>query len=586
MNILKMKNTSAFLIFFAFALIFPKNIRAQVPLAGSYIPCEEMPLLLDTYAADHRSLSIYYSVQTAPETLARFNQLSEEYLQRLEQLDFDALPQECKVDYILFKRNLEERIRENQVMTRETEKLNSYFPFAEKVYAFAKTRRQGGEIDAKALALEMEAMTKNIVELDKQLEADDQLELTSIYMAKTLLSDMRKALGNSFEFYNGYDPLFTWWVPVPYKNLDSTLNAYASSFEEKLLSPGFLMDNSGIVGKPIGREALLRDLAFNMIPYTPEELIEIAEKELAWSDREMLKASREMGYGDDWKAASEAVKETYVEAGDQPKVIKRLYDESMAFIKEHDLVTIPPLVEEVWGIRMMTPEQQLVSPFFLGGTSIWVSYPTNTMEISDRMMSMRGNNPHFSRATVHHEAIPGHHFQGFMNNRNRSYRQFHTPFWMEGNALYWEFLLYDMDFPQGPEDRVGMLFWRMHRSARVIFSLNFHLGNWTPQQCIDFLVDRVNFERANAEAEVRRSFTTNYSPLYQLAYMMGGLQFRALKQEVVDNGPLSLKEYHDAIVSLNSMPIEMLRAILTEQPLKKEYISQWKFYDESQMPEQ
>ena len=50
----------------------------------------------------------------------------------------------------------------------------------------------------------------------------------------------------------------------------------------------------------------------------------------------------------------------------------------------------------------------------------------------------------------------------------------------------------------------------------------------TPQQCIDFLVDRVGHERANAEAEVRRSFNGTYPPLYQLAYMIGGLQFRAL----------------------------------------------------------
>ncbi|WP_315822441.1 hypothetical protein [Paraflavitalea speifideaquila] len=38
-----------------------------------------------------------------------------------------------------------------------------------------------------------------------------------------------------------------------------------------------------------------------MIPYTPEELVEIANKEFAWCDAEMLKASREMGFGDDWK---------------------------------------------------------------------------------------------------------------------------------------------------------------------------------------------------------------------------------------------------------------------------------------------
>ena len=86
-------------------------------------------------------------------------------------------------------------------------------------------------------------------------------------------------------------------------------------------------------------------------------------------------------------------------------------------------------------------------------------------------------------------------------------------------------LLWDKGFPTTPENKVGMLFWRMHRASRIIFSLNFHLGNWTPEQCIDFLVDQVGHERANAEAEVRRSFNGSYPPLYQLAYMMGGLQF-------------------------------------------------------------
>lgn len=554
-------------------------LQGQIPDKVLYVPCEEMPYLMDNYAADFRSLSIAYLVNSSPETMARFDKLSRDYLDRLGEVDFNSLPQECKVDYILFKRNLKEVIRNHQVASQEYATLEPWFPFAEKIYSFEKTRRKGGKIDAQALALEMEAISKQISELQEKLKDHKNLEIPSIYAARVLLKDFRKALKSGFEFYNGYDPLFTWWVPVPYKNLDTALENYSASFDQKLLSPGFLMDDSGIVGKPVGREELLRDLAFNMIPYSPEELIAIAEKELAWSDREMLKASREMGFGDDWKAASEKVKETYVAPGEQPQMIMRLFEESMDFLKKHDLVTIPPLAEEAWGITMMTPEQQLESPFFLGGTSIWVSYPTNTMEISDRMMSMRGNNPHFSRATVHHESIAGHHFQNFMNRRNRSYRQFHTPFWMEGNALYWEFLLYEMGFPESPEDRIGMLFWRMHRSARVIFSLNFHLGKWTPQQCIDFLVDRVNFERANAEAEVRRSFTSNYSPLYQLAYMMGGLQFRALKEELVDTGRMNLKEYHDAVLELNSMPVEMLRAILKNQSLHENHVTQWRFYE-------
>ena len=163
-------------------------------------------------------------------------------------------------------------------------------------------------------------------------------------------------------------------------------------------------------------------------------------------------------------------------------------------------------------MEMMSPAAQKVSPFFLGGEVILVSYPTDSMADADKMMSMRGNNPHFSMATVHHELIPGHHLQGFMTSRYNAHRgAFSTPFWGEGWSLWWEMLLWDQGFPKTPEDRMGMLFWRSHRLARIIFSLNVHLGRMTPQEAIDLLVDRVGHERANAEAEVLKHLALGYA---------------------------------------------------------------------------
>ncbi len=80
------------------------------------------------------------------------------------------------------------------------------------------------------------------------------------------------------------------------------------------------------------------------------------------------------------------------------------------------------------------------------------------------------------------------------------------------------------------------------------------------------------------QAEVRRSFTGGYGPLYQLAYMVGGQQFYALKKELVDSGKMSYKEFHDAILRENGMPVEMVRAILLKQQLKKDFVTGWKFY--------
>ena len=166
-----------------------------------------------------------------------------------------------------------------------------------------------------------------------------------------------------------------------------------------------------------------------------------------------------------------------------------------------------------------------------------------------------------------------------MTKRYKSYRRiFSTPFWGEGWALYWEMLLWDMGFPRTPENRIGMLFWRMHRCARIIFSLSFHLETMTPQECIDFLVDRVGHERENATAEVRRSFAGRYQPLYQAAYMLGGLQMRGMYKELVETGTMTPREFHDRIMHENSMPVEILRAIMAEQPLEREFTSSWRFY--------
>ena len=73
-----------------------------------------------------------------------------------------------------------------------------------------------------------------------------------------------------------------------------------------------------------------------------------------------------------------------------------------------------------------------------------------------------------------------------MNEHVNTYRNYPTAFWTEGWALYWEMIIWNEGFPQSPEDRIGMLFWRMHRYAWIIFSLNYHMGKWSPQQSIDF----------------------------------------------------------------------------------------------------
>ncbi|SDH43598.1 DUF885 family protein [Chitinophaga filiformis] len=541
---------------------------------------KDISVLLSHYEADKGSLMRFYQIDNSPERTERLKTFNTDYLQQLNAFDFDKLGVEERVDYVLFRMKLQEEVRALDEQAGQYKQLSSWFPLADKIYAAEKLRRRGTKQDAQALAGTFRDMSLALQDKAKQLNTATDINMYLLRRGVGITRGLQEAIHSVYEFYNGYDPQFTWWAPAPYKQLDSTLKAYSNVWQQKLKTlPGGKDDGSGIVGSPIGKEELVRQLQNELIPYSPEELIAIANKEFAFCDAEMLKASEEMGFGKDWHKALEKVKNTYVPAGEQPDAIMKIYNESMSFLKDKHLITIPPLAEETWRMIMMTPERQLVNPFFTGGEELSISYPTNDMEEGDKLMSMRGNNPHFSRATVHHELFAGHALEEFMNNRYRTYRTFWTPFWIEGWSLYWEMLLWDLKFPQSPEDRIGMLFWRMHRCARIIFSLNYHLGKWTPQQCIDFLVDRVGHERANAAGEVRRSFKGDYSPLYQVAYMIGGLQFMALKKELVDSGKMTYQQYHDAIMKENALPVEMVRVILTNKLIGKDFKSSWHFYN-------
>ena len=159
-------------------------------------------------------------------------------------------------------------------------------------------------------------------------------------------------------------------------------------------------DSTGIPGPARGRDGLIQDLSEALIPYTPEELIALAEKEFAWCDQEMLKASREMGFGSDWKKAVEKTKDSAVPPGGQPRMIMDLLVEASTTCARTGLITVPQVGAESLHMIMMTPERQLVNPFFTGGGQISVSYPTNTMDYDARIQSMRGNNPGFSHATA------------------------------------------------------------------------------------------------------------------------------------------------------------------------------------------
>ena len=611
---------------------------ATTPDANSVLGFEESPFagVVERFTNDRRALQRRFDADGSPARRERLIAFYRDWSGALETVDYDSLGVEARLDWILLKRLIESELPELEREGKLFEEMADLLPFAETVYGLHEQRRRrevaGGEEAAQLLAAAAEKLKETRKALErgvaaqkkedaakKAAEAAEAAETqerrmrgrrgrgaapadataaadpkpaegpvlrasrVTVHRAAGWTERIRRVAKSWYEYRAGYDPLFTWWVEDPYKEFDKALESYVEFLRKQVL--GF--DPKGeedppIIGDPIGRDALITYLRRSFIAYTPEELIEIAERDLEWGIREMQRAAAEMGFEDpqDWKQALEKVKTLHVAPGDQPRLVRDLALQSEAFLDERDLLTIPDLAREVWRIEMMSPERQKMNPFFLGGEVIRVSFPTDTMSNEEKLMSLRGNNEHFSRATVHHELIPGHHLQGFMTSRFNSHRRpFSTPFWGEGWALYWELRLWELGFPRSPEDRIGMLFWRMHRDTRVIWSLKFHLGEMTAEECVEFLVNRIGHERENALAEVRRSLEGRYSPIYQVAYLMGGFQFRQLHREMVESGQMSEREFHDTILQGGPMPVEIVRARLGNVALPADYEAVWRYAD-------
>jgi hypothetical protein len=455
------------------------SLSAQRMAPPSPSALSELRDTVSLFMSDRGAMLRRWSVPYSPARAERLTAFYTDWRARLARVNFNRLSQEGKIDYILLDNRLRQELDQIARDTKLATEMRPYVPFGAVVAGFEEARRRFETPDGQSTAKSLADLAKQLDSLTKAVRArQSQSAKESIPRAERIvglrsvayLGDLQTQLRNWYRFTSGYDPEFSWWTADPYRRVTEGLTQYQRAIREVVVGQK-QGEEEPIIGDPIGAPGVNADLGFELIAYTPQELIRIAEAEFAWIEAEQRKAAREMGFGDDTRAALEKVKQAFVPPGKQPAMVRDLARYSVKFITDRDLVTVPPLADEVWRMEMMPPRQQLVSPFFLGGEVIQVAYPTDSMEHQDKLMSMRGNTPHFNFATVHHELIPGHHLQGWMTSRFNSHRStFSTPFWGEGWALYWEFVLYDEDFPRGPEDAIGMLFWRMHRAARIIFS--------------------------------------------------------------------------------------------------------------------
>lgn len=592
------------------------------------------------YTADLHSAQGAFELPASTEGLDRLTRLHRQWNRRLRGIDFEALDRDGKLDYVLLENRIARELAEIAMAKARLAEIEPLVGFRQVILELARAQRQAKPIDLSATAERLDKLARQVGELRKRIKkkddsgiaqqmddslpqepgesatqndkhaktrkpdckaersaqrgikADDsagekndssEAQETPMHISPALalraartVQELQNVLTSWHKHYSGYKPQFDWWIDKPYQRANEQLKQYVKHLREEIAGQKGKPDDP-LLGSPIGADALARGLRYEMLSYDADGLIAVGRRQLAWGEKQMKKAAAEMGFGDDWKAALSEVKSHHVPPGEQAELVARIGREATRFVVRRELVTVPPLCRASWRLTIMSPEQLETIPYAAyNNQRMLVAYAQKTMSQEDKLMTMRGNNRHFTRLVTPHELIPGHHLQLFHLARHNSHRKvFSTPFYIEGWALYWERRLWELGWADRPEDRMGMLFWWMTRAARITVSLNYHLGRTEPNEMVEFLVNRVGHERFGARAEVRRFIQAE--PLYQVGYMIGGLQLDALHQEQVVDGNMTEREFHDAVLEAGPMPIALLRAWMQGQPLKAGMQPKWRF---------
>src|SRR6266705_1352389 len=210
----------------------------------------EMRPVIEYYLADRGSLLRSYPVANSPARRERFRKFYSDALERIQKLDFDSMSQEGKVDYILFRNHLEHELRQLDIEEKQLAEVGPLLPFADTIIGLEEARRRMEPMDSAKTAAGLNNLKKQIDETRKSVEAilpgerhgavdapasSNRIKKTIGYRAVGVLTNLHNALRNWYTFYNGYDPLFTWWNEEPYKAIDLALTGYSSFLSERVV---------------------------------------------------------------------------------------------------------------------------------------------------------------------------------------------------------------------------------------------------------------------------------------------------------------------------------------------------------------
>ena len=166
-------------------------------------------------------------------------------------------------------------------------------------------------------------------------------------------------------------------------------------------------------------------------------------------------------------------------------------------------------------------------------------------------------------ALTAHEAVPGHHNQIALQQELPlpPFRKYLAGFtaYVEGWALYTEYLGEEMGLYDTPEKMMGRLSYEMWRACRLVVDAGIHAKGWDKARAVAFMKTNSALSDANIDAEVNRYISW---PGQALGYKLGEIKIRELRvrAEKALGKNFDLRRFHDAVLAQGAVPLTVLES--------------------------
>ena len=294
--------------------------------------------------------------------------------------------------------------------------------------------------------------------------------------------------------------------------------------------------------------------------YSAEDIHQIGLKEVARIKAEMRKIIKEVKFKGNFSAFLKFLRTDKQFYAKTPKellmfardIAKRADEQLPRFFK-----TLP---RKPYGVA---PVPDAIAPKYTGGRYVGTSknstnpgyYWVNTYDLPSRTLYT------IPSLTVH-EAVPGHHLQGSLNNElGDSIPQFRRNLYLsaygEGWGLYSEFLAEEMGIYTTPYEHFGKFTYEMWRACRLVVDTGIHAKGWTRDEVVDFMSANTALSIHEINTETDRYISW---PGQALSYKIGEIKIRELrkKAETQLQTKFDIRAFHEIVLEQGTVTLAIL----------------------------